>query len=49
MKEIWCAKVAVIQNVEIQHAVPLGVNKHALTPKAHFWINKITHISTFLG
>ena len=25
MKEIWRAKVAIIPNVEFQHAVPLGV------------------------
>ena len=33
MKEIWCAKVAIFQNVEFQHAAPLGVNQVYLTPK----------------
>ena len=41
MKEIWPAKVAVIKNVEFQHAAPLGIK---VNPPMSVMISFETHL-----
>ena len=42
MKEIWHAKVAIMQNVKFQHAAPLGVNPLVLRAflEEHYFFSK---------